>query len=82
MLVLEIESRELQYESHVLGICAIGIGDTIYILQMLMLPMIHEAGTIISLLIERLNNLPKVICLVSYRGPDESSGSSDRIMLS
>lgn len=80
MLVLEVESRQLQYKSHVLGIYVIGIGNTIHILQMLMLPIIHEAGTIICLLIERLNNLLKVICLVSYRGPDMSSGCSDRIM--
>ena len=53
LLVPEVESKELQYKSHVLGIYVIGIGNTIYILQMLMLPMIHEAGTIISLFIER-----------------------------
>lgn len=81
MLVLEVESRELQYKPHVLGIYVKGTGNTIYILRMLMLPIIHETGTIISLLIERLNNLLKVICLVSYRGPDVSSGCSDRIML-
>lgn len=62
VLVLGVESRELQYKYHVLRMHVTGIGNTMYMLWMLMLSIIHEAGTIISLLIERLSNFLKVIC--------------------